>query len=120
MDSESIVRLAAREALLSDVQRTTIIDCQIRPVNIATVLLEVGITRWLHVMLFCPKDLRERRLRDRGWRSATSDTIENWTSILRREAIAADDLVIDTSRSSEDHVCEKILDRYEEWMRCGA
>lgn len=120
MDAETILTLAAKEALLCDASQTVIIDCQVRPTAISRVLSMVGAGRWLHVMLTCPRAVREERLLQRGWTQESFAIVESWATILRAEAIAASDLVIDTSVNTTDDVCDQISSRHEELMRVGA
>ena len=120
MDSESILKRAATHALDQGHVRMTIIDCQIRPTSIARVLTHIGSNHWMNVVVTCPRAVREARLVQRGWASTNFDTIDNWARILEAEAIAAGDLVVDTSLHSTEHVCAQIQRRLSEHTDVGA
>jgi hypothetical protein len=52
---------------------------------------------------------QKRRLLQRGWDLDDLPTIETWANILHAEALDAGDLVVDTSLTSTDAICNEIL-----------
>src|SRR5262249_55066785 len=120
LDSETILKLAARHAQDQGHFRTTIIDCQIRPTSIAQVLENTRWNRWMNVVATCSRGVREERLGQRGWASTNFATIDNWARILEAEAVAVGDLVVDTSMHSTEHVCAEIQRRLIEQIEGGA
>ena len=87
---------------------TIVIDCQIRPSAIEGLASSHSVESCEMVLLDCPRDIRERRLIDRGWISQDFDRINAWASILLEEARSADLTIFDTSAVSLDSMADEL------------
>lgn len=84
-----------------------IMDCQVRPSNLDSVLRSHPVARYTMILLHCPRQIREQRLLDRGWAQDDFEKIDVWASILQEEARKAGHRIYDTSaRSVESMVLE--------------
>ncbi|MGE0624451.1 MAG: AAA family ATPase [Pseudomonadales bacterium] len=108
MAAEDILKESLAHAGKQRPGSTIVIDCQIRPSAIDLLARSYSLESCEMVLLDCPRDIRERRLIDRGWSSQDFDQIDAWASILSDEARSAGFTIFDTSRVSVDAMADEL------------
>jgi adenylate kinase family enzyme len=111
MAAETILVQAIELALQLHSKSLCIIDCQIRPNLLPAVLDQLGVRRWTNVLLTCPRNVREERLRQRGSGAYEFARVDNWARCLLEEARRRGELVLDTSIGSTTDVSRRIIVR---------
>ena len=103
MDAEDILSASLSLANSEELGSTLIIDCQIRPSSTDD-LVRPHSLEYTMALLDCPRQIREERLKERGWTDQDFDKIEAWAFVLRNEARLAGHEIFDTSTSSVNFV----------------
>lgn len=111
MATEAILAQATELAVRQHSGSLCIVDCQIRPSLLPTMFDQLGVRHWTHVLLTCPRSVREGRLLQRDSGAYDFATIDNWASILLGESRRRGDLVLDTSIESTTDACRKVVVR---------
>ena len=109
MDPETILQKALEYAFQTQQSGLAIIDCQVRPTSIPAIMDAFDVRSWLSVLHTCSPTVRETRLLERGWDTASFQTVANWSDILHQESVDAGSLVVNTSVDETDVVCDLII-----------
>lgn len=110
MNAEDILRVSLSRAVTLRKRSLAIIDCQIRPTSIPSVIDAVGVRSWLAVLHICPRKIREERLALRQADADTFSRIATWSAILLKESLAANMQIVDTSADNPATICNRIIE----------
>ena len=88
--------------------RLAVLDGQTRPTFARRAFAEVGVDGRI-ILLECSREVRARRLADRGQPELASDDMHAWAAYLRGQADALELPVIDTSTLDVDQATDALL-----------